>query len=130
MSDQKLVVISFDAMVREDITNTLKDFPHFKWMLENGAQVNTLRSVYPTITYPVHASILTGVPVIELKGQSEAVILRHRGIVAFQNDAVRIASSVGVLVVFGSDLTIFRMNRERIILHGRISRVEIGAQPC
>ncbi len=63
MSDQKLVVISFDAMVREDITNTLKDFPHFKWMLENGAQVNTLRSVYPTITYPVHASITTGVPV-------------------------------------------------------------------
>ena len=60
MADQKLVVISFDAMVREDITNTLKDFPHFQWMLENGAQVNTLRSVYPTITYPCHTTMQTG----------------------------------------------------------------------
>jgi len=63
MSEQKLMVISFDAMVREDITNTLKDYPHFKWMLENSAQVNRLRTVYPSITYPVHASILTGCPV-------------------------------------------------------------------
>ncbi|MBR4656363.1 MAG: hypothetical protein IKO68_07300 [Oscillospiraceae bacterium] len=94
--------------------------------------MNNPRSIVQTLLVDADfpGEILTGVPVVELKGQSEAVILRHRGIVAFQNDAVRIASSVGVLVVFGSDLTIFRMNRERIILHGRISRVEIGAQPC
>ena len=38
----------------------LKNLPVFKSLLENGARVNTLRSVYPTITYTVHTSIITG----------------------------------------------------------------------
>ncbi len=78
--------------------------------------------------YP--GEILTGVPVIEIKGVSETVILQHSGIIAYQRDAVKIASKLGVVVVSGENLEIFRMNRERIILHGTISRVEIGAQPC
>lgn len=61
MSDRKLVCISFDAMVREDIDNTLKNYPHFAWLLENGAQVETMRTIYPSITYPAHTSLMTGV---------------------------------------------------------------------
>lgn len=57
---KKVVMISFDAMTREDINKTLKDCPNFKWLMENGSRIETMRSVYPTITYPVHASILTG----------------------------------------------------------------------
>ncbi|MBE6036110.1 MAG: alkaline phosphatase family protein [Clostridiales bacterium] len=60
MSKQKVILISFDAMTREDINKTLKNYPNFRWVMESGARIETMRSVYPTITYPVHASILTG----------------------------------------------------------------------
>jgi predicted AlkP superfamily pyrophosphatase or phosphodiesterase len=60
MSHKKLIIISHDALVYDDL-KYLRKLPVFKSLLEAGACVNTLRSVYPTITYPAHASIITGV---------------------------------------------------------------------
>jgi predicted AlkP superfamily pyrophosphatase or phosphodiesterase len=59
MKRNKLIIISHDALVYDDLAY-LKNLPVFKSLLENGARVNTLRSVYPTITYTVHTSIITG----------------------------------------------------------------------
>lgn len=74
--------------------------------------------------------ILTGVPVVELKGTAEAVVLCHRGVVAYGPEEVRIATALGVLRVRGEGLTIFRMNRERIVVHGKIASVELGGPSC
>ena len=71
--------------------------------------------------------ILTGVPVVELKGNAEAVVIHHRGVIAYEETALRIASSLGPVQLTGSGLRIFRMNRERVLVHGEIRRVEIGA---
>ncbi len=57
--NKKLIVISMDAMVYEDL-ETLKNLPNFRWMLENGARVNRVRSIYPTLTYPCHTTMATG----------------------------------------------------------------------
>ena len=66
--------------------------------------------------------ILTGVPVVELKGTAEAVVL-----VIFLRYTVPplIASSLGPVVIRGDELRIRRMNRERIVLLGKIRRVEL-----
>ena len=72
--------------------------------------------------------ILTGVPVVELKGRAEAVVIQHRGIVAYDEGEVRIASSIGPVTVSGAGLRICRMNRERIVLRGEIQWVRIGAE--
>lgn len=76
--------------------------------------------------YP--GEILTGVPVVELKGSAEAVILSHRGVLAYDPAEVRIASVLGPVVVRGAELTIRRMNRERIVLLGKIRQVELEAE--
>jgi predicted AlkP superfamily pyrophosphatase or phosphodiesterase len=55
----KLLVLSADAMVREDMEQ-MRTLPNFKRYLAGGAEVKTLRSIYPTVTYPVHVSIATG----------------------------------------------------------------------
>ena len=74
--------------------------------------------------------ILTGVPVVELKGSAEAVIQGHRGIIAYGEDGVRIATAIGPLLVTGETLRIFRMNRERIVIQGKLRRVELEETPC
>ena len=56
----KLVVISIDAMITEDLQNA-KQYPHFQRFLENAAVVTEVRSIYPTLTYPCHTTMLTGV---------------------------------------------------------------------
>lgn len=70
--------------------------------------------------------IITGVPVVELKGCSEAVVLNHRGVIAYDEAEVRIASALGPVLVVGTGLQIRRMNRERIVLNGTILRVELS----
>ena len=57
---RRLIIISFDAMVYEDLAQ-LREGPCFSRILKEGARVNRIRSIYPSLTYPAHTSILTGV---------------------------------------------------------------------
>lgn len=59
MSQQKLILVSMDAMIREDL-DYLKTKPSFGWLLDHCAQVERVRSIYPTLTYPCHATMVTG----------------------------------------------------------------------
>ncbi|MGI6115163.1 alkaline phosphatase family protein [Luoshenia tenuis] len=54
-----LIVMSVDAMVFEDLS-TLRTLPNFKRLIENGSRVERVRSIYPTLTHPIHVAIMTG----------------------------------------------------------------------
>ena len=54
-----LIVISVDALVFEDL-EFASSLPNFKYLIENGSQIKKVRTIYPSLTHPVHASILTG----------------------------------------------------------------------
>ncbi len=55
-----VIVISQDAMVFEDL-ELVKKMPNFSKIWNQTARVNHCRSVYPTVTYPAHVSMMTGV---------------------------------------------------------------------
>ena len=59
MKDRKLIIISNDALVREDI-EYLKTKPCMKELIFGGSFVETLKTVYPSITYCCHTSMITG----------------------------------------------------------------------
>ena len=59
MQNRKLIIISNDALVREDM-EYLKTKPCIKKLIEGGSFVESLKSVYPTITYCCHTSMITG----------------------------------------------------------------------
>ena len=59
MNKNKLIVISMDALVREDL-ELLRHMPSFSWLLQQGARVERVRSIYPTLTYPCHVTMATG----------------------------------------------------------------------
>jgi predicted AlkP superfamily pyrophosphatase or phosphodiesterase len=54
-----LIIISFDCLSALDFP-LLKDLPHFQTILKNGAYVQNVKSIYPSVTYPCHATIVTG----------------------------------------------------------------------
>ncbi|WP_084374930.1 alkaline phosphatase family protein [Neobacillus soli] len=54
-----LIIISFDCLSALDFL-MLKDLPHFQTLLKNGAYVENVESIYPSVTYPCHATIVTG----------------------------------------------------------------------
>lgn len=57
--NRHIIVISEDAMVWEDLEE-LRQMPHFGRVMRDAAFVDRVRSVYPTVTYPNHASMRTG----------------------------------------------------------------------
>ena len=56
---QKLILVSVDAMLAEDL-DYLKTKPSFGWLMANSARVERVKSVYPTLTYPCHGTMITG----------------------------------------------------------------------
>lgn len=59
MKKEKFVIISNDAMVYDDLEYLSHKFA-FKRLMGQGSVVKTLRSIYPTVTYAVHTSMITG----------------------------------------------------------------------
>ncbi|MCR4707890.1 MAG: ectonucleotide pyrophosphatase/phosphodiesterase [Clostridiales bacterium] len=58
MKKMKLIFVSIDAMTGEELSELLT-MPNAS-RLAGGARVQRVRSVYPTLTYPCHAAMLTG----------------------------------------------------------------------
>lgn len=56
---QRLVMISLDAVGQRDLAY-LCTLPNFKRLWERAAKCAHVQSVYPSITYPAHVSIVTG----------------------------------------------------------------------
>lgn len=59
MESKYLIVISFDAVSSDDI-DKLEKLDNFKYLMDNGSVIKNVESVYPTLTYPAHATIMTG----------------------------------------------------------------------
>ncbi|SHE68938.1 ectonucleotide pyrophosphatase/phosphodiesterase [Caloramator proteoclasticus] len=57
--EEKLIVISFDALCTDDF-KTIRNLPTFNYILNNSIYSLDVEPVYPTLTYPNHASIITG----------------------------------------------------------------------
>ena len=56
---QKLIVVSIDAMIYEDLAY-VKRLPNIGKLLNKSALVKRVKSIYPTLTYPCHATMRTG----------------------------------------------------------------------
>lgn len=60
MEKQRIYIISLDAFGASDLAYA-KTLPNFKFLMERSAQVEKVETVYPSLTYMAHTSIMTGV---------------------------------------------------------------------
>lgn len=61
MKQQKLIVMSADALTYEDVEYQLQAMPNYRKYLSGGCRIKKVRSIYPTITYPCHTTMSSGV---------------------------------------------------------------------
>ena len=59
MRGKHMIVLSLDAVGSRDLTY-MRTLPNFRAFLERAAGCEQVRSVYPSLTYPAHTSIVTG----------------------------------------------------------------------
>lgn len=56
---RKLVLVSIDGLCAGDEA-AIRRLPHFRRIVENGFWIEGLEGIYPSQTYPVHVSAMTG----------------------------------------------------------------------
>ena len=56
----RIIVFSCDAMVWEDVEYLLKNDARFSEFFQHGSMVKRMRTIYPSITYPAHVSMMSG----------------------------------------------------------------------
>ena len=56
----KLIVISLDALQTGDL-DLLETLPYASKWLKHAAIARNVREIYPTLTYPIHTTLITGV---------------------------------------------------------------------
>ncbi|RIW27095.1 alkaline phosphatase family protein [Bacillus salacetis] len=54
-----LIVISFDCLSSLDL-RIIKEMPNFQELLKIGSYCPNVKTIYPSVTYPCHATIVTG----------------------------------------------------------------------
>lgn len=76
---RKVIIISFDAVGDLEF-NHLRTYPNFKKLAEKSAVIRNVSSIYLSNTYPIHASIATGVtPAIHgIISNTETFPKRHK----------------------------------------------------
>lgn len=59
MKASRMIIISLDAAGEPDLAY-IKEMPNFRRFFERAALCPHVESVYPSLTYPAHAAIVTG----------------------------------------------------------------------
>lgn len=57
---EHIILISIDALFTDDYTY-INNLPNFRRFFFKGTVAREVKSIFPTLTYPVHTSIITGV---------------------------------------------------------------------
>ncbi len=61
MYDRHLIVVSVDAMVYDDLEYA-KTLPFFGKLISEGSRINKVLTIYPALTHPIHATMISGCP--------------------------------------------------------------------
>ena len=61
MKEKHLIVVSVDALVFEDLEYA-KTLPAFGRLMREGSHIERIRTIYPSLTHPVHATMMSGNP--------------------------------------------------------------------
>lgn len=69
----------------------------------------------------------SGMPVIELAGNSRVLIENHMGVSGYDQNKICVKVCYGVVAVHGTCLQIMHMNRYQLVIKGKVSGVSLNA---
>ena len=75
--------------------------------------------------FSLPADAVAGMPLIELVGDAQLRVERHRGILAYDPKEIHIGAGRVTVRVRGLDMELRSMNRSELLITGRIFSVEL-----
>ena len=74
------------------------------------------------------AESIPGVPLVEICGDRRVLIENHMGVTQYTRNLICVKVSYGILSVQGKQLELARMNRDQLVICGRVDCVRLHAK--
>jgi len=71
------------------------------------------------------AKELSKLPLVELAGTDRVLIENHMGVLSYSLEEIEIKVTYGKLSVTGSNLKLMQMNREQMVINGKIEKINL-----
>lgn len=71
------------------------------------------------------AEAVPGQPIVEITGDKRVLIECHRGVLAYSRERIQVSVGYGWVCVCGCDLELIHMTREKLIIYGRITSIQL-----
>ena len=65
------------------------------------------------------------IPIAELAGANRVLIENHQGVLAYSLEEIHIKTSYGKIGVIGENLHLLQLNREQLVINGRIDALQL-----
>ena len=56
-----VILVSVDGLAAYNFDDPAVDIPTIRWMAANGARAKSMETVFPSVTWPTHTTLVTGV---------------------------------------------------------------------
>lgn len=77
------------------------------------------------ISHTKNSEMLSRLPVVEIVGEDRVLIENHLGVVGYSSEEVQIKVCYGILSVSGYSLKFLQINKEQLVINGKINSVAI-----
>ena len=71
----------------------------------------------------LESEAIPGLPILELAGDKRVLIERHKGVVEYGSERIRVRMTYGTVCVNGCGLELVRMTHQQLVIAGRIDSV-------
>lgn len=76
-----------------------------------------------TTAFELPKDIMLDLPSVAMVGDEELTVSNHKGIAGYTDGQVRIKTSIGEVKVLGDGLTLREINKENIVVEGKIREI-------
>ena len=73
----------------------------------------------------LYGESVPGVPILEIAGDHRVLVERHRGVIEYGPQCIRVRVSYGILCISGCNMELTRMTAQQLIISGRIDGISI-----
>ena len=73
----------------------------------------------------INPELLGKAPLVEIAGENRVLIENHLGVVCYCPEEIQIKVCYGIISVAGQGLQFMQLNREQLVVNGRIDNVSL-----
>ena len=76
----------------------------------------------------LYTESMPGYPLIEISGNDRLLVEKHRSILSYSENSLKIQMPYGTATIEGTSLVMTQLSKEQLVIHGRIRHILLSGE--